>query len=62
VGTIALIGPSADVLQLGDYSGAGVQDNFISTLDGISAKVPQADIYHVWYTPHAVIPRSGCPD
>ncbi len=60
MGTIALIGPSADVLQLGDYSGAGVQNNFISTLDGISAKVPQAEIYHVWYYTPVHIPHSGC--
>jgi len=46
--SIALIGPSADKLQLGDYSGGGVMENRISTLDGISRKVPQAKIYHAW--------------
>lgn len=48
LGSIALIGPSADMTQLGDYSGFGVLDNFVTVLDGVSAKAPQAKIYHAW--------------
>jgi beta-glucosidase-like glycosyl hydrolase len=50
--SIAVIGPSADTLQLGDYAGFGVLDNFITTLEGITAKTPQANIYHAWYAAH----------
>jgi len=51
LGSIALIGPSADMTQLGDYSGFGVLDNFVTVLDGVSAKAPQAKIYHAWCIP-----------
>ncbi|ELR12579.1 betaglucosidase-related glycosidase, putative, partial [Acanthamoeba castellanii str. Neff] len=42
LGSIALIGPTRD------YSGFGVLDNFVTVLDGVSAKAPQAKIYHAW--------------
>lgn len=35
--TVAVIGPNADVLQLGDYSGYGVPENFVTALEGIQA-------------------------
>lgn len=37
--TIALIGPSIDVIRDGDYSGQGVSQNFVTFLEGMQAAV-----------------------
>lgn len=33
--TVAIIGPSADVIRVGDYSGLGVSENFVTILEGM---------------------------
>lgn len=68
--TLAVIGPSSDICQTGDYSGEGVPDNFITTLEGIRAKVPSTQIMHIWYVHfflcvllaslHSVSHQRGC--
>jgi beta-glucosidase len=39
---IAVVGPSADVLRLGDYAGGGLSPNFVTVLDGMRDAVAAA--------------------
>lgn len=42
VKTLAVIGPSADVIRDGDYSGTGVASNFVTVLEGLQAEAAAA--------------------
>jgi beta-glucosidase-like glycosyl hydrolase len=39
---VAVIGPNADVIRLGDYAGTGLSQNFVSYLEGITQAVTEA--------------------
>jgi beta-glucosidase len=41
---IAVIGPSADVMRLGDYSGGGVHESWVTPLAGIAAAAEAAGV------------------
>jgi beta-glucosidase len=49
---IAVVGPSADVIRLGDYSGGGVSSNFVTVLEGMASVAGGAGV--------AVTYQPGC--